>query len=190
MIASAGPTAPPGRLEQQHHADHRNHHVRRVRQARPQRNLAVKNQQIAGRADTQCGQQPVSDRDSIARRGFQCGKGGEGEQEGKRQMNDARLAVVDDAEIQLVGKRRSIPELEQGPAERDDENVRFGVAGWLSPAGVGFRDHGFERFALRHRLHAACHRVPLRHAIPKSQGDSSPPSPWPKATSSLFPCRT
>jgi hypothetical protein len=75
-------------------------------------------------------------------------------------MDDARFAVGDHAEVELVGKRRRIPELEQRPGQRDGEDVFFYEARRLASAGIGFRNHVLEHFALWHRSSAVRHRVP------------------------------
>src|SRR5260370_18740898 len=86
-------------------------------------------------------------------------------------MNDAGLAVVDHAEMQLVGKRGSIPKLKQRPGQRDREKVRRAEAGRLASASVGFRNHGFERFARWYRLNTIRHRVPhLNTLLPRREG--------------------
>src|SRR4051794_6729103 len=105
-------------------------------------------------------------------------------------MNDASLAVIDHAEMQLVWKRRSIPELKQRPGERDCEDVCLAETGWLASAGIGFSDHHFKRFPHRRGLNAVRHRVPHLTHCPKAKGSGSSPLPPPKITSSLFPCRT
>src|ERR1700716_2786574 len=66
--------------------------------------------------------------------------------------------------MEFVRQRGSIPELKQRPGERDGENVCLAEAGWLASPGIGFRHHGFERFAHWRRLNAVRHRVsPPKH---------------------------
>src|SRR5919197_6273079 len=62
-------------------------------------------------------------------------------------MDDARLAVVEDAEIEGVGEARRVPQLEQRPGERDREDDAPGETDGLAAAGVGLRHHGFEHVA-------------------------------------------
>src|SRR5437588_12574767 len=62
-------------------------------------------------------------------------------------MYDARLTVADHPEVELVGKRRCVPELEDRPGKRDSENVNFAGTGWLASADIGLRHQRLERFA-------------------------------------------
>src|SRR5215470_16919697 len=75
----------------------------------------------------------------------ECGKARKGEQQGKGQVNDARLAVIDHAEIEVVRQRRCVPKLEERPGKRNQEDECFAETGRLAPAGVGLRNHGLER---------------------------------------------
>ena len=164
-------------LQQQHHADDRDHDVRRRRQARPQRDFVVEHQEVHRRRNAERRQDPVGDRDAVARRPFQRRKGGEGQQEGERQMDDARLAVGDHAEIELVGQRRGVPELEQRPGQRDRENVLLFEAGRLAAPGIGFGDHLPPALPAPARVSmlSVIASPPQARKLPKKKGRHAPP---------------
>ncbi len=151
--------APRG-LQQQDDADHRHDHVGRGRQAGALRQLAVEHQEVAGGRDAEARQHPVGHRHAVARRAPQRRKAGEGQEEGEGEMDDARLAVVEHADIEQVGQGRCVPELEQRPAERDGEDQASRQAGGLAAAGIRLRDHGLQRFARSGWRSGVAHRCP------------------------------
>ena len=115
MIASAGPTARRAASSSSTTPITETTTSGGRRQARPQRDLAVEDEQIhAAPTPSAASTQSVT---GMRLRGedFSAGNVAKASRNANDQVDDARLAVVDDAEIQLVGQRRGVPELEQRP---------------------------------------------------------------------------
>ena len=96
----------------------------------------------------------------LARRRLERRVSEEPEEERERQVQRARLGVVQDPEAERERQRRGVPELEQRPGDRDAEDELAGETGQLAAAGVGFGDELLEIGAPR--LRGWRHRLLLR----------------------------
>jgi hypothetical protein len=107
------------RLEQQQHADHRDDEVQRRRLARARRQFLVEQEQIGGtegrhrNARTQSCTGIRSARRTLQRREQHVA-----EEDGERQVDGARLRVVEHEDAERERQRRGDPQLEQRPRQR------------------------------------------------------------------------
>jgi hypothetical protein len=130
----------PRRLQEEQHAGHPDHEIERRRQARAVGDLGLEHEQIGRTRGRQQRQQPVIPGDAVAGGPARHREGGEDEEQREGQMDGARFGGVEDADAKLEGERGGIPQLEQCPEQRDDEERRLAEAvARLPRAGVGFR---------------------------------------------------
>ncbi len=135
--------APRG-LEQQQDADGADHDVERGRVARTQRQLLVEDDQVQRRGSAGEREQPVLPGHVIARRTLECREGEEREKEAERQVDRARLGVVEEAEPEAGGQRERdrgrVPHLEHDPHEPHRQHHLAGEARGRTAAEVGVLD--------------------------------------------------
>jgi hypothetical protein len=95
----------PRCLEQQQHADRSDDDVERRRIARPKRQLAIEDDQVERRRRTDDGHHPVLPRHIVAWRPLERRKRKKREEQANRQVDRARLGVVEDAKAQRKRQR-------------------------------------------------------------------------------------
>ena len=130
-----------GGLEQDRHAGDGDDQVKGGGVARAAGQLHVKNVQVGRAEGAHQADDPVLNRDVIARRGTESGIGQERQQHGERQVDGARLGVVEDEYVECERQWRGIPQLEQRPRQRNEKQQRGGnLGGGRARPGVGFGD--------------------------------------------------
>ena len=132
-------------LQQQQQAGAGGDDIHGVGLPRPRGQLAVEQHQVGAGKGPGDGQHPVEQRHVAARRTAEGRPGQKGQRQRERQVDGARLGVVEDAEAQHEGQRRRIPELEQRPGQRQAKDQPRREAAGLAPAGVGFGDQLLQR---------------------------------------------
>jgi hypothetical protein len=111
---------PARRFQQQHRADAGDDDVLQDQVVRAVRELFVEGEEIERRGGRDDRQNPILDRNAIARTALQRRIEQVAEEDGEGEMDRPRLGGVKDADANLVGDGRGVPELESRPAEGDD----------------------------------------------------------------------
>ncbi len=135
------PDHPPGRLEEQQHADHRGADVERRGLAGTRRDLAVEKKEICAAERRDQGEHPILRRDAIARRALGEGKGEICEEQPDAEMQRAHLGRVQHENVEDERQRRGVPQLQQRPCEaRPRQDALRKGPGGQPPPEVRFLD--------------------------------------------------
>ena len=136
------------RLEEQQDANGAGDEIERGRLAGPAGKLDIEEKQIGACKGAGDRQHPVEQRHAIAGRGFQRRIGEEGQEQREAEMDCARFGVVEDAEAEHERQRRSVPELEKRPGDRNPEQDSTDCPARMPAARIGLRDQLFENFEI------------------------------------------
>ncbi len=124
-------------FEQQHQPRHGHGNIEPSGLTGPRGDLRVEQHDV-GRGERGHGRQkPVDGGHALARRALERRPGQEGQEHGERQVDGARLGVVQDAPTHRERQRRGVPVLEQGPGQRDGKDDVLRQPRGLAPARVG-----------------------------------------------------